>query len=124
MPTWMNRTKEENAERIAEIRRRRQESGNCVRCGLKRDPASKQLCAEHLAADRKVQLDRYYASKGVDYSISCRCGCGAVNHRAELVSNAIIRTECLRCECKRYKPATAAGAVDPHAGTSNAGPRA
>lgn len=52
MPTWMNRTKEAEAARMAAARERRQRAGNCIRCGIAADPESTQLCAKHLAAQR------------------------------------------------------------------------
>lgn len=58
-PTWMNRTKEAEAARQAEARERRKRNGNCIRCGLRRDPKSKQLCTRHL----REQRERYPAKK-------------------------------------------------------------
>lgn len=52
MPTWMNRSKESEAARQAEARQRRQAAGNCIKCGLARDPKSVQLCTRHLAQQR------------------------------------------------------------------------
>lgn len=51
-PTWMYRTKEAEAARIADQRAQRQRNGNCIRCGVKCDANSKQLCTKHLAAQR------------------------------------------------------------------------
>lgn len=65
MPTWMNRSKESEAARRADACRARQEAGNCIRCGFKRDPASKQLCAKHLKSERTYQLKRYHDGKRV-----------------------------------------------------------
>lgn len=53
MPTWMNRTKEEDAARMAGIREKRQRAGNCIRCGVKRSDKSKQLCDRHLKEQRE-----------------------------------------------------------------------
>lgn len=61
MPTWMNRTKEAEAERMAAHRERRQKHGNCIRCGLARDPDSQQLCTRHLLEQRKRQRERWQA---------------------------------------------------------------
>lgn len=59
MPTWMLRTKEAEAERQASQRERRQRAGNCIRCGFKRDEASKQFCTKHLLEARKAARVRY-----------------------------------------------------------------
>jgi hypothetical protein len=62
MPTWMNRTPEAEAARKAAARQRRQEVGNCIRCGLKQDPKSTQLCTKHLIEQRyryKPKRQRY-----------------------------------------------------------------
>jgi hypothetical protein len=56
MPTWMNRTKEAEAARQAAARERRQKAGNCIRCGIARDPNSKQLCTKHLEQQRDTQI--------------------------------------------------------------------
>lgn len=64
MPTWMNRSKESEAARQAEMRRRRQANGNCIRCGSARDKSSKQLCPKHLEAQRDYQRRRLVAKRG------------------------------------------------------------
>lgn len=58
-PTWMNRSKESEAARQAAAREQRQEHGNCIRCGLTRDPESKQLCTKHLLEQRAAARKRY-----------------------------------------------------------------
>lgn len=63
MPTWMNRTKEAEAERAAAFREQRQRNGNCIRCGFKRAENSQQLCEKHLKQERAYQLKRYHAGK-------------------------------------------------------------
>lgn len=57
-PTWMNRSKESEAARQAEARERRQEAGNCIRCGFKRSERSTQLCDKHLDAQKLYQRKR------------------------------------------------------------------
>src|ERR1051326_1324888 len=110
MPTWMNRSKEHEAARIAAARARRQEAGNCIRCGLRAAASSKQLCESHLEEQRQYQLARYHAGKrdgvltAVDYSIACRCGHRGENHKAMMVDDALVRMACLLCECRSYKP--------------------
>lgn len=52
MPSWMNRTKEAEAARMAAQRARRQKAGNCIRCGFMCDAGSTQLCTKHLAQQR------------------------------------------------------------------------
>lgn len=64
MPTWMNRSKEAEAARQAEMRERRQQAGNCIKCGIARDPASLQLCSRHLALQREYATARYAAKTG------------------------------------------------------------
>jgi hypothetical protein len=59
MPTWMNRSHESEAARQAAARERRQSAGNCIKCGFKRDPKSRQLCTKHLVEQRM----RYPAKK-------------------------------------------------------------
>lgn len=63
MPTWMNRSKESEAARQSGARARRQSNGNCIKCGLRRDRNSQQLCTRHLEEQRVYQLARYYARK-------------------------------------------------------------
>lgn len=63
MPTWMNRSKESEAARIAASREKRKATGACIRCGLRCDPTSVQLCAVHLKQQRAYQLARYHAGK-------------------------------------------------------------
>lgn len=58
MPTWMNRTKEAEAARQAAHRAKRQDSGNCIRCGFKCADGSKQLCERHLALQRQYMNAR------------------------------------------------------------------
>jgi len=58
MPTWMCRLPEAEAARQAAHRERRQNHGNCIRCGGARDPRSKQLCTKHLLAQRKATRAR------------------------------------------------------------------
>lgn len=52
MPTWMNRSKEFEAARQAAHRAKRQEKGNCIKCGLKVAVGSIQLCEHHLQKQR------------------------------------------------------------------------
>lgn len=65
VPTWMNRTKEQDRARIADIRAKRQEAGNCILCGCRRSDDSKQLCEKHLIGQRAYQLRRYHQGKRV-----------------------------------------------------------
>lgn len=55
MPTWMFRTKEAEAARIAAQREQRQLKGLCIRCGFTWDPGSRQLCTRHLQLQREAQ---------------------------------------------------------------------
>jgi len=57
-PTWMNRSKESEAARMAAHRARRQQRGNCIRCGMPQDPNSQQLCTMHLTVQREYQRKR------------------------------------------------------------------
>jgi len=59
MPTWMSRSKESEAARIAAQREQRQRNGNCIRCGLARDLNSTQLCPRHLMAQRAEARKRF-----------------------------------------------------------------
>lgn len=59
MPTWMNRSKESEAARQAAARERRQDKGNCIRCGLQRSGESRQLCEQHLLEQRAAARLRY-----------------------------------------------------------------
>lgn len=67
MPTWMNRTKEAEAARQAEQRWKRQEKGNCIRCGLARSKKSQQLCDRHLEMQR-VARNAYNRRKALEVS--------------------------------------------------------
>lgn len=58
MPTWMFRTKEAEAARQAAMRQSRQAAGNCIRCGSKRAPKSRQLCQKHLDEQREAYHTR------------------------------------------------------------------